>query len=178
MEEIWKDIKFYENMYQVSNKGNVRSLDRMIKRAKQMGGGMQLRKGKKMSHYRDPGGYRRLQLCKNGKQQYYFIHQLVWDAFGDKPRNGRKIVPDHINDDKEDNRIDNLQLLTHRGNISKGKLKLRLNGLPTGVTRNWNKFEANIQINKKKEYLGLFNTVREAEETYQNKLLKINDEVK
>lgn len=166
-------------MYQVSNKGNVRSLDRKIKRAEQMGGGTQLKKGMKMAHYCDINGYRRLQLRKNGKQQYYFIHQLVWDAFGDKPRNGRKLVPDHINDNKENNRIDNLQLLTHRANVSKGKLKLKTNGLPTGVTKNssCNMFKAQIRIKGKIKYLGLFKTIKEANEIYQNKLLQINSEL-
>ena len=116
--EIWEDVKGYEGLYQVSNFGKARSLTRMIATSINNN---KIRKqiGRVLSLYKDKGGYPRIQLCALGDIKTKTIHTLVWDAFGDKPRNGRKLQIDHIDNNKSNNHISNLQLLTPRENVRK-----------------------------------------------------------
>lgn len=114
MMEEWKDIEGYEGLYQVSDLGNVRSLNynktRKIKVLKPRNGGK---------------GYKVVYLTKNGQQQNYYIHKLVGKAFLPNPEN--KPCIDHINTDKTDNRKTNLRWVTYQENsnnpISKEKHK-------------------------------------------------------
>lgn len=65
MNEIWKDITGYEGLYQVSNLGNVRSLDREINYNNQH------RIGKVLKIHED-NGYKRVNLCKLGEEKKIF----------------------------------------------------------------------------------------------------------
>ena len=105
--EIWKGVFEYEGLYQASDLGRIRSLN-----YKRSGTIRILKPGK----YR--GGYLHVYLCKDGKGKKCSVHRLVWEAF-----NG-KIPPDmqvnHINEDKTDNRLENLNLMTCKENINWG----------------------------------------------------------
>ena len=81
MKEIWKDIKGYEGLYQVSNLGNVRSMDRITRDGRKI-------KGKNIKpHTNGNSRYLRAALCNNGKIKYENIHRLVAKAFIPNPEN-------------------------------------------------------------------------------------------
>ncbi len=157
--EIFKDIPGYESLYQVSNLGNVKSLkyykERILKPS-------------------DNGyGYYTIKLYKEGKQKTIRIHILVAMAFLNHVPDGYKIVVDHINNDKLDNRVENLQLITQRENNSKDKKGY--SSKYTGVT--WhkvaNKWVSTIRVGVKKKYLGLFIDEYEAHLAYQKALKEL-----
>ena len=91
----------------------MRSLDRWVER----NGKLVLRKGKILKPYLIKG-YLRVGLCKNGKSKYCFVHRLVYETFNGKVPNGFEI--NHISECKTDNRICNLNLLSHKANINWG----------------------------------------------------------
>lgn len=96
--EVWKDIKEYEGLYQVSNLGRIKSLKRNTAREKIM----------KPRENRD--GYLSINLCKNGNVTTKKIHRLVAENFIPNPEN--KYSVNHINGLKKDNRIENLEWST------------------------------------------------------------------
>tara|TARA_R110000772_G_scaffold261421_2_gene379897 strand:+ start:1536 stop:2015 length:480 start_codon:yes stop_codon:yes gene_type:complete len=152
--EIWKDIKDYEGLYQVSNLGRVKSL--------------KFGKERILSAATNATGYSLVALC-NGKTKAITAHQLVAMAFLNHKPCGYKLVVDHINTIKTDNRLENLQVITHRQNCTKDK---KGTSKYTGV--HWckprNKWRAEIRINGKTKYLGSFKSELEASEAYQLKL--------
>lgn len=111
MKEIWRDIKDYEGLYQVSNLGRVRSLDRYVKHSR--GGVMVRRKGCLLKPTTNKG-YKMVALSKNNTIRYYLIHRLVAEAFIPNPEN--KPYIDHINTIKTDNRVQNLRWVTRLEN--------------------------------------------------------------
>ncbi len=168
MEEIFKDIPGYEGIYQVSNLGNVKSLNYNHTKKEKI-----LKKsfsGPKRAQY--------LSVCltKNYKQKTIKIHNLVAKTFLNHYYDiNKKIVIDHINSIKTDNRLENLQLISHRENSSKD----RKNKTSKYVGVCWcnlnKKWKATININKKSKYLGLFKDEFEAHLTYINKVKEINN---
>lgn len=104
MNEIWRDIKDYEGLYQVSNLGRVRSVDRYC-----VGKGNCKRfcKGKILKPATHTNGYLIVNLCKNIKTKSYLVHRLVAEAF--KPNLHNYPTVDHINRNKTDNRLENLR---------------------------------------------------------------------
>lgn len=163
--EQFKPIKDYEDHYEISNFGRVKSLFKewIIYR-----GGIRKQPERMLKPGINSSGYYTVILCKNGNIKSHSIHHLVWDHFGDKKRNGNKLQIDHSDNNKLNNRLDNLQLLPPRGNISKSKLLTKKSGLPTGVVKNGKGFQARIWIKDKNIYLGTFPTPEEASNVYQN----------
>lgn len=104
--EIWKPVKGFEGFYEVSNKGRVKSLERMIVRQK----GSCLAKEKYLISFKDSRGYLLVALCKNGKAKHFPVHRLVATAFIDNPQNKPHV--DHINTTTSDNRVENLRWCT------------------------------------------------------------------
>lgn len=107
MDEVWKDIDGWEGMYQVSNKGKVRSLDRYI--------GKRFFKGTVLKGSNGGDGYRIVALCNGSKERSYpYIHRLVAEAFiGPVPPNQEV---NHKDGDKSHNNISNLEYVTRREN--------------------------------------------------------------
>lgn len=157
MEEIWRDIEGYVGIYMISNRGRVKSLNYNRTGKEQI-----------LKPAKDKDGYLIVCLSKNKNHKNFRVHTLVWDTFGSSPRNGHKLQVDHINNDKTDNRIENLQLLNCRANCSKAKFQKEKSSKYSGVhwKKDNNKWQAEITINKKKKYLGLFPTQEEAAEAY------------
>ena len=93
--EEWRDIIEYEGLYQISNKGRVKSL-----------GNNKNRKEKILS-LKPINGYMRVFLYKNGKPKPYSVHRLVAIAFIPNPNNYPEV--NHIDEDKTNNIVENLE---------------------------------------------------------------------
>lgn len=106
MEEKWKDIPGCPN-YQVSNKGEVKSLN--YKRTK---------KEKVLKLCKNSDGYLNVNLIKDGKAKNMKVHRLVADAFISNPENLPQV--NHKNECKTDNRVENLEWCTSKYNINYG----------------------------------------------------------
>jgi hypothetical protein len=170
--EIFKDIPGYEGLYQVSNLGNVKSLSRIMDNGKRK----YISKEKIMKHNDDGNGYYQLGLSKEGKTKCMKIHVLVAMAFlGHVPDGTNRIVPDHKNEITTDNRLENLQLITHRQNIEKYWLTKNTSSQYTGVFwhKQRNKWQTQIRIAGKKKHLGLFTDEYEAHLVYQKALQEV-----
>lgn len=153
MNEIWKNIPNYDGLYQVSNFGNVKSFKNY-------------RKGSilKPSIGR---GYLQLQLCKNSKSKTFFIHKLVSMAFLNHIPCKMKFVINHINFNKLDNRIENLEIVTHRENSNKKHIKSSSQYTGVHFDKSRNNWRSYININKKRINLGRFKTELEAHNAYE-----------
>ena len=123
MEEIWKDIKGYEGLYQVSNFGRVKSLDKTIKTKRYT----RLMKGKMFKVRLDCRGYPVTELVKNGFRKTFKIHRLV--ALNFIPINQpEKLTVNHIDSNKKNNKPENLEWCTLEQNMKhayENKLKFR-----------------------------------------------------
>jgi hypothetical protein len=159
--EIWKDVPNYEGIYQVSSLGRVKSLGNDKSRKEKI-----LKQGY--------GKYYLVNLNKHKVSKTRTVHQLVCEAFlGHKP-NGMKLVVDHINDDKLDNRLENLQIITQRENAYKTQNKYSSKYKGVFLNKRTNKYEAHIWSERKvNKRIGQFNTEEEASEAYQSYLKKI-----
>ena len=105
--ETWKNIKGYEGLYQVSNMGHVKSLER---------------KGRKSERILKPGmtrgGYMQVGLCAGGKTRMLRVHRLVCEGFHENPEGKPQV--NHINENKTDNRAVNLEWCTAKENTNHG----------------------------------------------------------
>ena len=112
--EIWKEIKGYEGYYQISNLGNVRSLNRIVNGGNNQK--TQRKKGKNMTLIRTDDGYLKVRLSKEGVRKEYSVHRLVALVFsGENYFEGAEV--NHINCIRDDNRPENLEWVTHSENI-------------------------------------------------------------
>ena len=109
--ETWKDIEGYEGLYQVSDFGRVRSLDRKDARGNRI-------KGTVLAGGSDGKGYRTIALCRDGDVKNNLTHRLVAKAFLDNPNNLPEV--NHKDEDKENNAVSNLEWCTSRYNIMYG----------------------------------------------------------
>ena len=100
--EIWKTVPEYES-YQVSNMGNVKSIDRFSSNGRKL-------KGKTMSQVEGTDGYLSVALCKNGKTRHIAVHRLVMLAFVGRPKQGYQV--NHIDENKLNNQLSNLEYVT------------------------------------------------------------------
>ena len=169
MQEIWKDIPNYEEIYQVSNLGNVKSLSR----ENYSGKGMKISKERILKQHLDNRYYYQVKLYKDKKLKTFKVHKLVAMAFLNHTPCGYKLVVDHINDNSLDNRIENLQVVSQRDNAFKtqGKYTSKYKGVFWNKERN--KWQTNIYINGKTKHLGRFDSEYEAHLKYQEALNNI-----
>lgn len=115
MKEIWKPIKNYEGLYEVSNLGRVRSLDRITKYTNRHGNeSSQFRQGEIKNQCDNGNGYKIVNLYKNNKGKTFYVHRLVVEAFrGEIPE---KMAVNHIDFNTENNNLDNLEVVTYAEN--------------------------------------------------------------
>ena len=111
MNEIWKDIQGYEGLYQVSNKGMVKRIEHYEYRPTK---GQRLMPEKLLKTRLNERGYVKVCLFKDSKGKWYFVHRLVASAFIDNPNNYPQV--NHIDEDKENNKMDNLEWCTNSYN--------------------------------------------------------------
>lgn len=109
MIEIFKDIEGYENLYQISNLGNVKSLGN---------GNSNNSKEKILKPTKNKKGYLTVGLYKDGKLKRHKIHRLVAQAFIDNPNNLPQI--NHRDEDKTNNHFTNLEWCDTKYNINYG----------------------------------------------------------
>lgn len=114
-EEIWKPVVGYEGLYEVSSYGRVRSLDRYDSRNC-------FRKGELMNFFYGCG-YLKVVFCKNGIAKKYLVHRLVAQAFIPNPDNLPQV--NHIDEDKSNNCVENLEWCDSKYNNNYGTLKER-----------------------------------------------------
>lgn len=108
----WKDIKGYEGMYQVSDEGKIRSLDRKVKDATQ--NRYQNLKGKILKESDNGKGYKLVFLSKNRKRKNKYVHRLVAEAFIPNPDNLKEV--NHKDLDKSNNCVRNLEWISNIDN--------------------------------------------------------------
>lgn len=113
MEEIWEDIETFSGSYQISNFFRVRSLDRIVKTGR-YDSAYRTIKGKILKEHLFPNGYSYVKLYKNQKQKNEMMHVLIAKHFIENPHN--KLCVNHKNGIKNDNRIENLEWVTHSEN--------------------------------------------------------------
>ena len=111
VKEEWKDIEGYEGYYQVSNHGRVKSLSRKRTTGPKPG----TLKERILKGSINSDGYKNVKLYKNGEKKTFKIHQLVVEAFIQKNESCECI--NHIDGDKTNNYIDNLERCTIKENV-------------------------------------------------------------
>lgn len=99
--EVWKTIKGYEGRYLVSNQGNI----------------MSCQTGKLMNFGKDKSGYYVVNLSNNNGRKTQLVHRIVAHAFVSKPKGLNEV--NHINENKNDNRVENLEWISHSENLKK-----------------------------------------------------------
>ena len=111
MNEFWKPVIGYERLYEISSFGNIRSLDKkwLVSQHK-----LASKKGKNLIPDVS-NGYSHIKLWKEGKFKWFQLHQLVATAFIPNP--GNKKFVNHINSNRSDNSISNLEWCTQRENL-------------------------------------------------------------
>lgn len=152
-EELWKPVAGYFGRYEISNRGRVRSnLSDIIMQP----------------IYSSPPGYPSVCLSFDGTRRRFFIHHLVWDAFGDGiyNRSDHDLVMTHIDGDKANNAVENLRLETLR-EMSSHKVN---NNKNVGVNRYRGKWMSRILVKRKHLFLGVFETEEEAKIAYDEAL--------
>ena len=108
--EVWKPIKGYEGLYEVSNLGRVKSTERR--------GAYGLKENGRIRSLGERNGYRYIALCKDGKYKKQYVHRLVAQAFIPNPENLPCV--NHKDESKGNNRVDNLEWCTYRYNSCYG----------------------------------------------------------
>lgn len=143
--EVWKDVVGYEGFYQVSNKGNVYSVERKDSRGQRRGGRILKPRYTRRS-------YIQVQLWKNGKSKNKYTHRLVAESFIPNPKGFLEI--NHKDENKSNNRVENLEWCTREYNNTYGTRIERI------VQKKSKKVRA---VNVKTGEVLTFNSVKEAE---------------
>ena len=110
-EEVWRDVKGYEGLYQVSDQGRAKSLERKDRFGRTV-------KERILKPAVTQDGYLKVTLWAGGKPKTLRVHRLVCEAFYDNPDNKSDV--NHINEDKTDNRACNLEWSTRKENLNHG----------------------------------------------------------
>lgn len=113
--EIWKDIVGYENLYQVSNLGRIKSVER---KSKTKGNSYRTLKERILKPAIVHNGYERVCLFKDKKGKCYRVNRLVAEAFIKNPNNLTQV--NHKDENKLNNRVDNLEWCSASYNINYG----------------------------------------------------------
>lgn len=161
--EIWKYVPNYED-YQVSNLGNVKSF--------------KLGKEIVLKQYKDRGGYLSVYIRKNGIRKFFSAHVLVAIVFlGHIPDGTQNIVVDHKDNNKLNNRLDNLRLTSQRENSSKDRKGGTSKYIGVYLDKKTKKWRVEITFNGRSIHLGYFELEIDAANAYQNALKLINEGV-
>ena len=158
--ETFKDIKGFEGIYQVSNIGNVKSLDRLDSAGHRL-------KERILKPLLANTGYHTLSLFKNGNPISKQVHQLVAIAFLKHTPCRHRLVVNHIDFNKTNNNINNLEIVTNRENCNQKHLKSSSKYTGVGWAKEKSKWKSAIRINNKATHLGYFIDELQASKMYQ-----------
>ena len=140
LEETWKDIEGYEELYQVSNLGRVKSL----------------RNDKLLKQFVNRQGYSQVSLSKNGKVKLCRVNRIVCRAFIENPENKAQV--NHIDGNKLNNRVDNLEWCTGSENVKHAYI----NGLQKPIRGKDNILSKQVfQYNSDKKLIKIWGSVGE-----------------
>lgn len=112
IKEEWKSIINYEGLYEISNYGNIRSISSRWGKRNNPRIVTQTITSKK---------YKRITLSKNNHKKTYMVHILVYESFKGKIPSGYEI--NHIDYNRQNNYLENLEILTHKENVRYSKAK-------------------------------------------------------
>lgn len=163
--EIWKDVKGFENQYQVSNLGRVRSKDRYVifkDNRKRF-----YKSEIKNLIYNKKRGYLYVNFKVGTLIKNFAVHRLVAENFLIITDN--TLVVDHIDKNKLNNVLTNLRLVTNRYNLSRNSIDEKGYVGVCWHKRN-NKWMASIYVNGKIKHIGYYNDLEEAKKQYLNHL--------
>lgn len=152
MIEEFKILKDYP-LYKVSNTGKVISLNYRQKNIEQ-----------ELNPCIQKNGYKYVNLCKNGKNKLFTVHKLVAIAFLNHTPDGYKNVINHIDNNKLNNNVDNLEIVSQRYNTQAHKTS-------PNIKQRFNKFRVVLKIKGENIHLGNFKSIEEAK-YYYNKAIK------
>lgn len=170
--EKWVDIPKYEGYYIISDNGNIFRLPRYVKCKD---GITRFVNGCKKMPYLTREGYLCIDLYKDGLRTKNTVHSLVFDSFNNEEKSDLKKVINHINFNKMDNRLKNLEIISHRENTSKSHIKSESKYV--GVGRSGDKWRARIMNNGTSVYLGTFDTDVQAKDAYLLALFEIENDI-
>lgn len=171
MKEIWRDIPRYEYYYKVSSDGLIKSLARKINKSD---GTIQPLRERLMRQRLNRNGYYVVDLSINGERKTFEVHVLVAAAFlGYKSQKGSGMVCDHIDNNKQNNSVDNLQIITQRQNSVKDLKKGTSQFVGVFWCNTYNKWAARIRHNGKQKHIGYYRCELKAAKSYQDKLREI-----
>ena len=145
--EQWKPVKGFEGWYEISDLGNIRSIDRVIdhKRDKTWDKPkVQINKGKMLTPQKNNKGYSYIMLYRNSKHYKRYIHRLVAEAFLPEPLKSYRVV-NHIDGNPQNNAVGNLEWCTQKQNMNhafdngfvKTRKRVRSTDIKTGETREY-----------------------------------------
>jgi hypothetical protein len=118
MKEIWKDVPGYEGIYQVSNQGRIKSLDRSTCIFRKGTDHERILHGQILVQMLDKSGYCRVWLYKNKKRKYVLVSRIVAKAFLPNPDNLPQV--NHKSEVKTDNSVENLEWCDEKYNSNYG----------------------------------------------------------
>lgn len=121
IKEIWRPIKGYENLYEISNHGRIKGVDRYVKGRY---GNLRFQKGHIRKATYNNRGYQAIPLCKDGKYKTFLVHRLVAETFIPNPDNLPEV--NHKDENKENNYVDNLEWCTRKYNMNYGITQYRI----------------------------------------------------
>ena len=156
--EHWKDIEGFEGLYKVSNLGRVKSFRNKNARI--------------LKPSLTGSGYYFV-ILYGAEKRNKMIHQLVAMAFLNHKPCGLKMTVNHIDSNKLNNNLCNLEVVTQRENCHKRISKVTSKYIGVCFHKSSQRWNARVRINGPQKDLGYFKTEEEASEAYQKELTKI-----
>lgn len=163
VKEEWRPIAGYEHLYEVSNRGRVRSIDRYIKNSR---GYTRLIKGRTITPTGNGNGYKLVGLSVCGHKKNFYVHRLVAKAFVTNPDNKPEV--NHKNYKRDDNFAENLEWCTDKENTKYSVRNMRhprnvkTGTFGKGIRLRNHKYEVGVYHSGKQYYLGRFENLTDA----------------